>query len=149
MSEVLFYHLERARLESVLPDLLERTLARGLRALVKVGGAERLEALDAHLWTYQDDGFLPHGTASDKQADRQPILLTLDGKNANQAAYLFAVDGADLGDIAAFERCVLIFDGADDAAVAEARGQWKRVKDAGCAATYWRQSESGKWEKQA
>ena len=44
MTEVLFYHLERQPLERVLPNLLERTLERGWRAVVQCGDPERLEA---------------------------------------------------------------------------------------------------------
>ena len=65
MTEVLFYHLQNAPLERVLPDLLERSLQRGWRAIVRAGGKERLEALNNTLWTYRDDSFLPHGTAED------------------------------------------------------------------------------------
>ncbi|MDB5454933.1 MAG: polymerase chi subunit HolC, partial [Caulobacter sp.] len=33
--DVWFYHLERSALEQVLPELLEKTLGRGWRALVR------------------------------------------------------------------------------------------------------------------
>ena len=61
MSEVLFYHLEARSLEAVIPQLLEKTLERGWRAVIEVGSTERAEALDSHLWTYRDDSFLAHG----------------------------------------------------------------------------------------
>ena len=35
MTEVLFYHLQRQPLEAVLPTLLEKSLERGWRALVR------------------------------------------------------------------------------------------------------------------
>ena len=37
MTEILFYHLERAALESVLPGLLEKSLERGWKAVVRAG----------------------------------------------------------------------------------------------------------------
>jgi DNA polymerase-3 subunit chi len=37
MTEVLFYHLERASAQDVLPVLLLKTLERGWRAVVQVG----------------------------------------------------------------------------------------------------------------
>ena len=149
MTEVWFYHLERARLEGVLPDLLDKTMARGWRALVKVGSEERLQALDGHLWTYRDDTFLPHGTAHEKDADRQPVLLTTAQANLNKAQLLFLVDGAKTDDFSGYERCISIFDGGDEAAVADARAFWKHAKAAGAPVAYWRQSPQGKWEKQA
>ena len=148
MTEVWFYHLERARLEHVLPGLLEKTLARGKRALVKAGSPERLEALDARLWTYRDDSFLPHGRDR-ARAEDEPVFLTTGEDNPNAAEFLFLVDGAETEDLAAFERCLMIFDGRDDEAAAQARAFWRRAKEAGHAIAYWRQSPQGKWEKQA
>ncbi len=74
--EVLFYHLERQPLERALPALLEKTLAKGWRAVVQAASEERLAALDLALWTYADDSFLPHGTAKTGSADAQPVYLT-------------------------------------------------------------------------
>ncbi len=54
VMEISFYHLEGKPLEAELPGLLEKTLARGLRAVVKIGGEERLKALDDLLWTYRE-----------------------------------------------------------------------------------------------
>ena len=152
MTEVLFYHLERQRLEQVLPGLLEKTLARGWKAVVRCGSAEAARGLDETLWTYADESFLPHGLAADERyAARQPILLTEDEGLANEPDLLFLVSGAkaDAASLSCFKRCVTVFDGGDDEAVLEARKFWKAVRDKGFDATYWRQSSAGKWEKQA
>jgi DNA polymerase-3 subunit chi len=150
--EVFFYHLERRALEETLPELLERTLARGWRALVRTGSDERARALDAHLWTYTEESFLAHGLASEPLAEAQPILIGPGAARANKADALFLVDGAGPGDWAAlaaegYARTVLIFDGRDPEAVAAARDHWKGVKAAGLTAQYWQQSTAGKWEK--
>ncbi len=151
MTEVLFYHLERARLEDVLPGLLEKTLARGWRALVRAGSRARVEALDEYLWTYRDDAFLPHGAGLDGDAARQPVWLTDGDDRLNDAEVLFIVDGArrPADALEPFARCVTIFDGGDETALGEARAFWKAVKAAGHEATYWRQTSAGRWEKQA
>ena len=83
MTEVLFYHLERQPLERVLPTLLEKSLERGWHVVVQAGTNERVEALDALLWSYCDDGFLPHGTSADGNVDLQPVFITDDEKNPN------------------------------------------------------------------
>ena len=148
-TEVLFYHLEHRSLESVLPELLERTLARGWRAVVQTGRPERIEALDSHLWTYADASFLPHGSARDGNLARQPIALTDGDENPNEAQVRFLVDGADLADLTPYARAVFLFDGRNEEAVVLARKQWKTVKSAGLTATYWQQNEQGGWEKKA
>jgi DNA polymerase-3 subunit chi len=150
MTDVLFYHLQRQPLEAVLPTLVERSLERGWRVVVQVTSEERLAALDDHLWTYSDDGFLPHGTEREPDAATQPVLLTLSGANPNGASIRFLVDGADLPeDAGAYERMVVLFDGTDIDALALARDRWRAVKAAGHEATYWQQDERGRWQKKA
>lgn len=147
--EVYFYHLERQPLERVLPSLIERTLARGWRAVVQAGSEERLRALDQALWTYSEESFLAHGTAKDGFAADQPVYLTTGAETPNSAGVRFLVDGATTTDYASFVRVVHLFDGDDSDAVARARGEWKAAKAAGCAVTYWQQSGEGRWEKKA
>ena len=147
--EVWFYHLERTSLDQALPELLEKTLARDWRALVRSTAAERVEHLDGWLWSYRDDAFLPHGVEGEPNAERQPVLITTRMDNPNRAQALFLIDGAEPGDLTDYARCVLLFDGRDEAAVATARGRWRAFKDAGCEASYWRQGETSGWRKEA
>ena len=149
MPEILFYHLERRPLESVLPDLLQRCLERGWRTVVKVGSDERMEALNAHLWSYDDASFLPHGAASDGHAEEQPIWLTTGDDNPNGAHVRFLVDGADTRDFSGYDRVIFMFDAADSEALARAREGWRAAREAGSEATFWRQDENGRWKKQA
>jgi DNA polymerase-3 subunit chi len=150
MTEVLFYHLQRQPLERVLPTLLEKSLERGWRVVVQAASDERVEALDAHLWTYKDDGFLPHGTAREAEAAQQPVLLTAEDHNPNGATVRFLVDGAPMpADASAYERIVLLFDGEDEAAVADARARWGEAKAQGFDVTYWQPDEQGRWVKKA
>jgi DNA polymerase III subunit chi len=147
MAELWFYHLERSELARALAPLLEKSLQRGWRALVRGGSPERLDELDAVLWTYRDDSFLPHAREGDPK--RQPVWLTSEGGNPNGAQVLFLLDGAEPGDISGFERACLMFDGRDEAALELARSRWKQAKSDGIVASYWRESAGGKWEKQA
>ena len=147
MTEVLFYHLASQPLERVLPELLEKCLERNWRVVVQVGSKERCEALDAHLWTYRDDGFLPHATAKDGHSAAQPVFLTTGGDNPNRADVRFLADGAETADFSGYQRVVRLFDGNDPEAVDRARQSWTAAKAAGHDATYWQQADRGGWEK--
>jgi DNA polymerase-3 subunit chi len=148
MTELLFYHLQRQPVERVLPPLLEKSLARGWRVVVQCASEERVEALDAHLWTYRDDGFLPHGTHRDGVAADQPVLITVHDDNPNAAAVRFLIDGAPLpAELTGYERIVLIFDGDDEEALQEARRHWTAAKAAGLTLTYWQVDEDGRWAR--
>jgi DNA polymerase-3 subunit chi len=145
---VLFYHLQDMTLEGVLPPLLEKSLERGWRVVVQAASEERAAALDAHLWTYRDDSFLPHGTWRDDDARDQPVILAIETSNPNGAHVRFLVDNAVLPDDAAsYERLVLIFDGNDDDALVAARAAWADSKARGFAVTYWQADERGRWQK--
>ncbi len=148
MTDVSFYHLQSKPLEAALPGLLEKVYESGARAVVLSGLPERLENLDKLLWTY-NDRFLPHGTAQDGNAEEQPIYLTAAEENPNGATILVLIDGAEAAALDSYERCLDMFDGNDEAAVKAARVRWQACKDAGHGVTYWRQSEAGKWRKQA
>lgn len=147
MAEIGFYHLQTLTLEQALPLLLERVLERGLRAVVLASSSERVEALNRVLWTYGKDSFLPHGSREDGHAERQPIFLTERLERPNGARVLVLVDGAEVDDLGAFERCLDLFDGRDPDAVAAARLRWRRWRDQGHRLIYWQQSERGGWQR--
>ncbi|MBD8065067.1 DNA polymerase III subunit chi [Devosia sp. PTR5] len=146
MAEVLFYHLETRPLEAVVPQLLEKTLERGWRAVIETGSRERAEALDGHLWTYRDDSFLPHGLAGDDTDGLQPILITTGSDNGNGAQVRFFVDGAVPADSEGYQRIVFLFSGHDPEALQKAREAWKTLR-ADNDVTYWQQSPDGRWSK--
>jgi DNA polymerase-3 subunit chi len=148
MTEMLFYHLRRQPIERVLPALLEKSLDRGWRAVIHAPGEERLDALDAHLWTFRDESFLPHGTWRDTEAHEQPILLTIHDHNPNGAVIRFLIDGAPVpADAHAYQRIVLLFDGEDADALAAARVRWSEGKAQGFEVTYWQADERGRWQR--
>jgi DNA polymerase III subunit chi len=150
MTEVLFYHLIGQTPEQVLPTLLQKSLDRGWRVVVQASSEERVEALDAHLWTWRDDSFLPHGTWREAEAAQQPILLTTADHNPNGATVRFLVDGAVMPEnVADYERVVLLFNGEDPDALDAARARWTAAKSAGFEVTYWQADEKGGWRRHA
>jgi len=151
VAEVRFYHLTEQPLDAALPVMLERCLERGWRAVVRGTLPERIESLDTRLWTWRDDGFLPHGRDGDPMAERQPVWLTCGPAIPNGAVALFLIDGAEApaDEMAALESVAVLFDGHDPGAVDRARAQWKAVTGAGLAAVYWAQESGGRWVRKA
>lgn len=149
MSDVGFYHLVRSPLEKALPKLLEKVLESGARAVVMASSEERVESLNALLWIYHPNGFLPHGSARDGKAEQQPIWLTDRDENPNGATILVLTDGASSEQIGRYARCLEIFDGGDPDAVSRARERWRAYKDAGHSVTYYQQTDTGGWAKKA
>jgi DNA polymerase III subunit chi len=153
MTETLFYHLERRALDDILPGLVEKSRERGWRAVIKTDSSERSDALDNLLWTYDDQSFLAHAQSGDGEAARQPVLITVEDENPNRAQILFCVGGAQPADwkdagLSSLARVVMLFDGRDAVMLDSARTAWKDAKEAGHDVTYWKESASGKFEKQ-
>src|SRR5262249_11652796 len=140
----------RQPIERVLPALLEKSLERGWRVVVQAASEERIEALDAHLWTFRENSFLPHGTWRDAEAREQPVLLTVREDNPNEATVRFLIDGVPVpANVAAYARIVLLFDGDDPEAVEAARVHWTAAKQNGHEVTYWQPDAQGRWQRKA
>jgi DNA polymerase-3 subunit chi len=146
VADLGFYHLLSTSLERALPRLLERALSQGHRVVVRAASPERVEHLNAALWTYEDGAFLPHGSVRDGNPELQPIWLTDRDENPNGASMIVLVDGREAEDLHLFARCADLFDGTDAEAVEVARGRWRRAREAGHTLTYWQQTASG-WER--
>jgi len=149
VADVYFYQLRHQPLEAILPPLLERSLERGWRVIVQTGSNERAEALDAHLWTYREESFLPHGLDTGDSAAVQPILLTATEDNPNGADVRFLVDGAAPGAVEPYRRVVIVFDGGDSDRLADARKWWQEAKSAGHDVSFWEQDQNGRWSKRS
>ncbi|MRX51060.1 DNA polymerase III subunit chi [Paracoccus sp. S-4012] len=149
MGAALFYHLTRSPAESLVPVLIEKSLAQGWRVELRGTDTARLARHDDLLWTRE--GFLPHGRAGGPHDARQPVLLTLAGEGpaANAPACLIALDGApvEAAECERLERTCILFDGADPAALDVARGQWRSLTAAGVTAEYWSDADGG-WARQ-
>lgn len=147
MTDVSFYHLTRQPLDKALPALLEKCLERNWKVVVQATGPERVSALDDALWTYSDESFLPHGAGPD--GTEETVWLTTADANPNGAAVRVMVDGAAPPDLSPYKRALVMFDGHDIEALDAARAQWKTLKDAGHAVTYWKQDGDGRWKREA
>ena len=151
MTRVDFYHLQKSNIEDTLPKLLEKAYALGKKILIKVGNEERVEFLNSHLWTYDEQSFLPHGSKKDGNSSLQPIWLTSQDDNPNNASILFLVDNAkiNIDEISAFERVLNIFDGNNNDALTWSREFWKLAKSQELECYYWQKNDNGTWQQKA
>ena len=146
--EYWFYHLEASTIEGVLPGLLEKTLQKGWRALVKLP-EDQIKEMDDYLWTYRDDSFLPHGRDDEPLSAQQPITLSADIMDADGHQAVFLLGGSDLDDMAGVERCLVMINGRVETDVMRERRRWKALKETGAKLAYYQQNERGGWEKKA
>lgn len=146
--EIWFYQIDRSPQDRTLVQLLEKTLARGWRAVVRAGSPDEARRLDEMLWTYREGSFLPHGLADEPLADRQPVVITANDETPNGAQAMIVLDGAEPGDLTGLERCILLFDGRVEEALSAARARWKAFTAGGATCSFWREDPEKGWERQ-
>ncbi|KPB02414.1 DNA polymerase III subunit chi [Ahrensia marina] len=150
MTDIVFYHLTETSLDEALPVLVERSLGRQWKVTIQTHSDDVRDRLDARLWEYKAEDFLPHGKDGDPFEADHPVFLTSTDLNQNGSHIRFVVDNAALPDgLNSYERVAIMFDGNDESAVSQARNNWKNLKADGHSLTYWKQNMEGKWERAA
>ena len=149
MPEFRFHHLERRRLDSALPDMLEAALAEGRSVVVQTQSVEARDALNERLWTYRDDSFLAHGGPGDGDPATQPIFLTETDEAPNGASLRVLLNPADAERFlqSPCERVIVLFEARDETAMAEARTAWKTLAARGATMSYWKEGDDGGWTR--
>ena len=139
-----FYVLGTSPPEPVVTALAARIRGDGQRLLVVEADAARRGEMARALWQNRPELFLANGLAGEAHAERQPILLSDRTEPVNSATLLCLADGR-WRDCEGFER---VFYLVDDAALSEARTQWKRLGErAEVERHFWKQDANGRWSE--
>ncbi|WP_157220573.1 DNA polymerase III subunit chi [Flavisphingomonas formosensis] len=140
-----FYHLAATPVERALPRIAERIVEGGGRLLVVAEERSLLARLDAHLWTYRPDSFLPHGLAGEEGEADQLVLLSNAPVPLNAARAVALVDGRWREEALAFDRAFHFF---DSLTIDAARAAWRGLAGRdGIDRYFWRQDEAGRWKE--
>jgi DNA polymerase-3 subunit chi len=126
-----------------------RPCKRGWKAIVRSSAPERIEHLDAWLWSYprRELPAARAGRRAEPGAPADPARPPA-GDNPTPPTRSSWSDGAETGDLTGYQRCIVIFDGADEGQLTNARAQFRDAKARGLPVSYWKQQARG-WEKQA
>ncbi len=148
MSEVRFYHLLTQ--EQAVPVILTKALSGGRRVVVRLADEDSMRHFDDVFWTCNPESFMPHGTSHDKHPEKQPVYLTTEAENPNNADMLVLCNFQTVPEnIDQFSLCCDFLNGQNDLSVQAGRARWKEYKQAGHTVTYWQQTETGGWEQKA
>ncbi len=149
MTEIRFYHLQKQTLDDALPAILQKAIQSDKNIVVQLRDESEVTRMNKHLWTFKKDVFLPHGSKKDGNETKQPIYLSANNNNPNDAQILILTQGKTCEDIAPYDLCCEVLDGRDEKAVTQARSRWKDYQASGHDVTYWFQNANGGWEKKA
>lgn len=149
MADIRFYHLERQNLDAALPALVAKALSKGHKIIIKAPDNSEVERLNGHLWTYDPNSFIPHGSMKDSHESDQPVWLTDNDEIPNGADVLILTHNCEHTQIDQFKLVCNMFDGRNENAVQKARQDWKTFKDGKHELTYWQQSANGGWTEKS
>ena len=139
-----FYVLGSSRPEPVVAALAARIRGEGQRLLVVEADEAQRTALSRALWDSRPELFLANGLAGDPHAECQPILISEASDPLNLATLVCLADGR-WREAEGFERVLYL---VDDAALPEARKQWKRLGErTGVERHFWKQDAQGRWSE--
>jgi DNA polymerase-3 subunit chi len=145
--QVDFYHLTRAPLERVLPQIAEKVLAGAGRLLIVSEDAGQRTRLDQLLWSHAPESFLPHAQAGGADDALQPVLIGGVTEAPNGARNVALADGLWRDGALEFDRAFHFF---DEEKIVEARAAWRALGDReGVERRYWKQNDAGRWEQVA
>ena len=137
-----FYQMSRDPAPAVAAMLAKKTRGAGGRLLVVAAERDQLAAISEAMWESAPEDFLANGLAGGEHDARQPILLSSEVVNANDAGFLLLADGEWRDPGTGFSRVMLLFDGAT---IDGARGVWRELGKAdGVERRYWKQ-QGGRW----
>lgn len=137
--QIVGYHHSISPIEKVLPKLLEKVLAAKHRVVVMAESADQLNTIDQFLWTYSKSELLPHGTEEDGNPHLQPIWLTTNEENPNNADVLVVVGSKQPRHINQFEKALILHSSWTDDTTnwAQSCGEF----------TLWSEQSQGGWTK--
>ena len=146
--KIQFYCLHLSGIEKMAGKLLKKALADGYRAVVLVDSDERLDYVDGLLWNDDPDSFIAHGSAKDGNAEHQPIWLSTQAENPNNATLLCITDGRQMAELEPpFERVIDIFDGSSSSQLQAAKQRWQAyASDESHTVEAVIQEQSGRWK---
>lgn len=148
MTDIRFYHLNTRTLDQALPEIVQKALSAGHKIVIRAPDDKEVERLNNLLWTFRPDSFIPHGSAKDGNPGHQPVWLSAENDNPNNANVLILTGGMQDNTLDSYTLACDIFDGRNQDNVLSARERWKQYKSSGHALTYWQQTEKG-WEQKA
>ena len=145
MTTINFYHLTSGSQELAACQLLEKCYKGNYRVVVKACNEEVQESLNRSLWTFAQKSFIPHGSKNDPSSSEQPIYITTSQENPNDANVLVLL-GTFEGIYSEFEKIFVIFDGANETTLAQAKSIMEKLNTPQNQVAYYQQTKAG-WQK--
>ncbi len=146
LEKAYFYNSSQRNVVADISLLIEKLFKKKNRILVCCKDLETVEVIDAFLWAYKEDGFIPHSIATKEKSSVCPILITTDIHKEYDHNVLLALSGVLIQekDWRKFSRAYYFFNDQENKEKANAREMWKSFSSLNIVCKYWI-NKSNKW----
>lgn len=143
--------IENGIAKAIAPLLL-KILEENKKILIYSKDTTLINSLDNGLWSFGKNKFIPHITIFDQEFERQnipltkqPIVITNEEKNSNQADYLVLLDQADTKFVSNFPRIFYFSDASNNDLAKKIKTDYQEItENFNC---YKKDPTSQKWVK--
>lgn len=129
-DKVVFIVLNSAIKSRIVCDLAEKCYLDGKRLVIYSEKNETCTSLDAMLWTWKQQSFIPHKCLDSlKDSHSEPVILTNDIVSAAGYDTLLLHDPAPIETINQFSNIIDFAEKYDTPALEESRHRYKKYRD--------------------
>ena len=146
LEKAYFYNSSHRNVVADISWLIEKLFKEKNRILVCCKDQETVEVIDAFLWTYKEDEFIPHSIATKEKNSIYPILIATDIHEDYDHNVLLALSGVLIKekDWRKFAKAYYFFDDQENKEKENAREMWKRFSALNIDCKYW-VNKTNKW----
>ena len=146
LEKAYFYNSSHRNVVADISWLIEKLFKEKNRILVCCEDQETIELIDAFLWAYKEEEFIPHSIATKEKNSIYPILITTDMHEDYDHNVLLALSGVLIKekDWQKFEKAYYFFDDQENKEKENAREMWKKFSALNIECKYW-VNKANKW----
>ena len=146
LEKAYFYNSSHRNLVADISWLIEKLFKEKNRILVCCKDQETVQVIDAFLWAYKEDGFIPHSIVTKEKSTVYPILVTTDILQDYEHNVLLALSGVLISekDWQKFSKAYYFFDDQENKEKENAREMWKSFSALNIVCKYW-VNKADKW----
>ena len=113
MQQISFYQTKEDLMDKTIFTLVEKCYQANSKLLILMQSSQEVEHVNKLLWTFSQKKFIPHGSNIDPLPEKQPIYISDQLENLNEAKILLIINqnlnNLTLDKIENFEKILILY----------------------------------------
>ena len=139
LEKAYFYNSSHRNVVADIAWLTEKLYKEKDSVLICCKDQETVKVIDDFLWSYKEDGFIPHSIEKKEQCSIYPVLITTDIDEEYKHNVLFALSGVLIEEKnwRKFTKAYYFFDDEENREKENARAMWRSFSALNVICKYW------------